>query len=173
MQVVSEPVFSLVNVILNGVFAAFGAVLLTNIIFSIVARILNYDFIFAIETGRILNNLDEEFYSDNYAMSRGIVLHIGVALFIMFLYILVILPLLALVLRMGPFIYETPSGTAIGQNVIWLGGVGIIIYIIWYVRDKNFDRFAFFLLIYFELTIFLMAILFGLYIFGIPGILSI
>jgi hypothetical protein len=164
--------FNLVNVILNGIFASIVAVLVTNIVFSLVARILNYDFIFAIETGRIMFDLDEEFYSDNYAMTRGILLHFAIALFIMFLYILVILPLLAIVLRMGPFIYETPSGTAIVQNLIWLGLLGAIIYLLWYSQDGNFDKFAFLLLLYFGTIIFLMATIFGLYIFGVPGILS-
>ena len=165
--------FNLVNVILNGFFATIVAVFLTNLLFSLVAWLFNYDFIFAIETGRFLFDLDEEFYSDNYAMLRGMLFHIAVALFIMFLYVLVILPLLAIFLRMGPFIYETPSGTAIAQNVMWLGLVGIIIYLLWYAQDRNWDKFAVYLFVYFYSIILLMAFIFGLYIFGPPGIISI
>ncbi|MFV2015619.1 MAG: hypothetical protein ACC656_09345, partial [Candidatus Heimdallarchaeota archaeon] len=70
--------FEILSVVLNGVFAGIIAVLLTNVLFSVVARLLNFDFIFAIETGRVLFNLDEKFYSDTYAGLRGFVLHSGV-----------------------------------------------------------------------------------------------
>lgn len=164
--------FNLVNVVLNASFACIIAVFLTNIIFSIIARLLNYDFIFAIETGRILFNLDEEFYSNTYAGLRGFFLHCAVFLFIAYFYVLVFLPLLSILPKMGPYIYETPGGTAVFQNLFWLGLLGLIFYLIWLIRDKNYDKFALMLFVYYGSIILIMGIIFGLYLFGVPGILS-
>ena len=159
------------RILLNACFASIVSVLITNILFSIIARIFNYDFIFAIETGRIIFDLDKEFYSDTYAGIRGFALHMGAVLLFMMFYTVVLLPLLALIPYMGAYIYETPNNTAVTENLVWLMFLGYSAYLIWYSQDRNFDKFAFFLLIYISCLIFITAVLYGLYIFGPPGIL--
>ena len=163
--------FYLLNVLSNAIFASISSVLITNFLFSILARLVNYDFIFAIETGRILLELEEEFYSDFYAGSRGFLLHIGATLFFMLLYTLVLLPLLAILPKMGPYIYTTPSGTALFENLFWMILFGFIGYLVWYFRDKTLDKFAIYLFIYLSLLIVISGTIFGLYLFGQPGLL--
>ena len=136
--------FYIERVILNAVFASVASVVITNVLFSLVARVFNYDFIFAIETGRIFFDLDEEFYSDTYAGIRGFGLHLFLVLVFMGIYSGVLLPLLALIPKMGAYIYETPNGTAIQENLIWLLFLGYSMYFIWYSRDRRFDKYHLF-----------------------------
>ena len=58
------------SIIINSVFSGILAVLLTQGVFFVVARIFNYDFVFPIETGRNVLDINEDFYSNTYAGIR-------------------------------------------------------------------------------------------------------
>ena len=159
------------TIVYNSLFAGILAVIITQAIFLIIARIFNYDFVFPIETGRVVLNISEDFYSDTYAGIRGFLLHLGLGLVIMFFYSLVFVHLIGIIFNMGPFTYETPQGTAFQQNLFWLVVLGLVIYLGYYIRDQNFDKFSVFLFLYLMTLIILMSLLFGLYLFGQPGVI--
>ena len=160
------------SIVYNSLFAGILSVIITQVVFFLVARIFNYDFIFPVETGRNVLDISEDFYSDFYAGIRGFLLHIGVGLVIMFFYSLFFVHIVGIMLNMGPYTYETPHGTALKENIIWLVFLGLLIYLGYYVRDQNFDKFSIFLFVYLMMMIVLMAIFFGLYLFGTPGIIA-
>ena len=156
-------------IIYNSLFAGILSVVLTNVIFFVVARIINYDFIFPVETGRNMLNISEDFYSNFYAGIRGFLIHTGISLIIVFFYSLVFVHLIGILFYMGPYTYETPQGTAVFENLFWLVVLGLLVYLGYYIRDQTFDRFSIFLFCYLMLLIVLMGVLFGLYLFGSPG----
>lgn len=160
------------TIVYNSIFAGVLGVIITQAIFFIVARIFNYDFIFPVETGRIMLDISEDFYSDLYAGIRGFAIHIGIGLLIVFFYSLIFVHVIGIVFFMGPYTYQTPQGTAIFENFFWLFILGLVIYLGYYVRDQNFDKFSIFLFIYFMVLVSIMAVLFGLYLFGTPGFIS-
>ncbi len=160
------------SIIYNSLFAGILAVVITQGVFFLVARILNYDFIFPVETGRNILDISEDFYSDLYAGIRGFLLHLGIGLVIMFFYSLFFVHIIGIMLNMGPYTYETPEGTAIFENVFWIVILGLLVYLGYYIRDRNLDKFSIFLFIYLMMMIGLMGVFFGLYLFGAPGIIS-
>lgn len=156
----------------NSLFAGTVSVIITQVLFFVIARIFNYDFIFPVETGRNLLGISEDFYSDFYAGIRGFLIHIGIGLLIMFFYSMVLVNLLGIFLFMGPYTYSTDS-TAILENVVWLVGFGFVLYLIYFARDKNdFDRFSLFFFLYLMCLVIIMAVLYGLYLLGNPGVFT-
>ena len=156
----------------NSLLAGTVAVVLTQAIFFIIARLFNYDFIFPVETGRNMLGISEDFYSNMYAGIRGFIIHLGIGLAIMFAYSLVFVHLIGIFLDMGPYTYATPQGTAIQENVVWLVFFVLLIYLIYFLRDKNFDRFSIFLFLYLMTMTLIMAVIFGLYLLGNPGMIT-
>ena len=159
------------TIIYNSIFAGVLAVVITQALFFLIARIFNYDFVFPVETGRTFLNISADFYSDMYAGIRGFLLHIGIGLIIMFFYSLVFVHLIGIIFNMGPFTYETPQGTAFRENIFWFLVLGLLIYLSYYVRDQNLDKFSVFLFLYLMTLITLMSLIFGLYLFGQPGVI--
>ena len=160
------------TIIIDSVFSGILGVLLTQGIFFVIARIFNYDFVFPIETGRHVLDISEDFYSNTYAGIRGLFVHIGIGLVIMFFYSLLYVNLIGIIFFMGPYTYGTPQGTAIMENLFWLVILGFLIYGGFYLRDKNFDRFSIFLFVYLMTLVSIMGVIFGLYLFGAPGTLG-
>lgn len=159
-------------IIYNSLFAGILSVVLTQGIFFVIARIFNYDFIFPVETGRNLLNISEDFYSDMYAGIRGFLVHVGIALTIMFFYSLVFVHIIGIIFNIGPYTYETPHGTAVFENFFWIIVLGLLIYVGYYIRDQTFDKFSVFLFFYLMTMVVFMGVIFGLYIMGNPGMIS-
>jgi hypothetical protein len=156
----------------NSLLAGVTAVVATQVIFFIIARIFNYDFVFPIETGRIWLNLSEDFYTDTYAGIRGFLIHLGIGMVIMIAYSFVFVHLIAIFFDLGPYTYEIPSGTAILENLFWIEILGLILYFAFYIRDKNFDKFSVYLFFYLITMVTIMGVIFGLYLIGKPGIID-
>jgi len=162
-----------ISIMTNTVFTAVIGVLVTQGLFFAIARIFKYDFIFPIETGRKMLDLSEDFYSNMYAGIRGLMIHIGFGIFIMAFYSLVFIHVLGLLFDLGPYTFETPQGTAIFENVFWVGLMGLVMYISWVIKDNKYDKFSFFLFLYVMTLVIIMGIIFGLYLFKQPGIVTI
>ena len=163
----------------NSLIAGILSVVLTQVILFIIARIFNYDFIFPIETGRIVLGISKDFYSDTYAGIRGFLVHIGIGLLLMFAYSLFVANIIGILFNLGPYTYETPGtailnyhGTAIFENVFWIVPIGLLIYFIFFLRDNNFDKFSIFLFLYLMTLVILMGVIYGLYILGQPGVIN-
>ncbi|MHA2363836.1 MAG: hypothetical protein ACXAC7_07745 [Candidatus Hodarchaeales archaeon] len=159
------------NIILNGLLAGFIAVIIAETTLWFLGRAFNYDYIFNFETGRNFLNLDEMTASDRKASVIGLISHFLIGIFAALLYTLVIVPGLAL-LRVGPYIYDTPDTTAVGQNIIWFFVFAILLWIFWIIILDESSGFDFMLLVYYITFGLAGGITYGLYIFGSPGIIT-
>lgn len=155
----------------NSLFAGTVSVVLTQVIFFIIARLFNYDFVFPVETGRNMLDISEDFYSNTYAGIRGFLIHIGLGLLIMFAYSFIFVNLIGIFLYMGPYTYATTS-TAFFENIFWLLIFVFLIYVVYFVRDNNLDKFSVFLFLYLLTMTIIMGMLFGSYLFGNPGMIT-
>lgn len=158
-------------IVANSLLAGILSVILTQFIFFVIARIFNYDFIFPIETGRVILGINQDFYSDFYAGIRGFLVHIGIGLIIMFIDSLIFVQIIGVLFGVGPYTYVAYKGTAIKENVIYLVILGLFIYLVFFLRDNNFDKFSIFLFLYIMTLVIIMGVIYGLYIFGNPGML--
>lgn len=156
------------NIFINIVITGILSTIITNGIFFVIFRILQYDYIFLEETGSI--------FVDESELTAGILTHLLVGIGITAIY--AVPYLLSIIFltnnEFGVYLYDPIEGTAIRENVFHFLPFSVVVYIIWWIislKGEN-ERQSGLLVIYSIVFSIVAGFIFGLYGFGYfpPGI---
>lgn len=172
MLMLSLEFLNLGNIFINVMITGILATVITHVIFFLVFRIFQYDYIFLEETGSIF--VDESEFT--IGLLTHILIGIGIVAFYAFPYLLFIA--FTTNNEYGVYKFEPISGTAVEENFYHFLPLMFLVIIIWWLiglKDSNKSETQWKLLFFYGIVFSVVAgIIFGLYGLGLkllPGII--